>query len=330
MSEVKVSILLAARNEAGNILDCLQALDALDYPKEEIEIWIGDDGSTDQTAQLVQEYIADKPYFTYHFIDHRLTGLRGKANVLAHLMQRAKGDYFLFCDADITVQPSWCRNMLEGFQPGVGVVVGVTRMLKGNILVDFLSLEWMVALFVIHLAGTLGLPVTGLGNNMAVSRKAYYGVGGYETIGFSVVEDYALFMAIVQKGFSFKMLFSSGILSFSAPLADLKEWTLQRRRWIRGVKDSHLLVQMGIVLAAILFPLLLLLTLIDPGVWAGVLGIHYGAFTLLAIMALLILRQKDLWWVVPFFWPLTMASMSLMLFYYFRSGSIAWKGRIYP
>lgn len=41
--------------------------------------------------------------------------------------------------------------------------------------------------------------MTGLGNNMAVSREAYDAVGGYEQIGFSIVEDYALFIAIIRK-----------------------------------------------------------------------------------------------------------------------------------
>ena len=41
----KVSVLLAVRNEEENILRCLEALEDMDYPKNKIEILIGNDRS---------------------------------------------------------------------------------------------------------------------------------------------------------------------------------------------------------------------------------------------------------------------------------------------
>src|SRR5687767_10374493 len=56
-----VSVLIAARNEAANILGCLQSIESLDYPIDKLEILIGNDDSEDQTRTIVERFIAGKP-----------------------------------------------------------------------------------------------------------------------------------------------------------------------------------------------------------------------------------------------------------------------------
>ena len=64
----RVSILIAARNEAATVLDCLYAITQLTYPADALEVLIGDDQSTDQTGPLVADFIADKPNFNYQLL----------------------------------------------------------------------------------------------------------------------------------------------------------------------------------------------------------------------------------------------------------------------
>ncbi len=142
----KVSILVAARNEAHTILRCLRSLDGLDFPKDQVEILIGNDQSTDATENLVLEFIADKPQFRYLSIQSQLPNLFGKTNVLAQVAQVARGEYFFFCDADISVHPAWVASMLALFTPKVGVVVGVTRMTPTGAFAAMQSLEWLFSL----------------------------------------------------------------------------------------------------------------------------------------------------------------------------------------
>ena len=97
---VKVSILLAARNEEANIERCLKSLDALQFPKENLEICIGDDDSSDKTAEIIQAYIKEKPQFKYYKISQQTDGLKGKANVLAQLAHVTTGDFLFFCVPD--------------------------------------------------------------------------------------------------------------------------------------------------------------------------------------------------------------------------------------
>ncbi|MEZ4901995.1 MAG: glycosyltransferase [Spirosomataceae bacterium] len=128
----KVSILIAARNEAHTILDCLQSVEALSYPKENLQILVGNDASEDDTEQLVQNFITEKPYFQLINVINRENSinatLKGKANVLAHLAQHATGEYLFFTDADIEVPKDWIQNMLLHFKKNVGIVTGITTM----------------------------------------------------------------------------------------------------------------------------------------------------------------------------------------------------------
>jgi glycosyltransferase involved in cell wall biosynthesis len=74
---IKISVLVAARNEEHNIERCLQSLDEVSFPKEKLEIIIGDDDSDDRTAEKVLNFIKDKPHFKYIKIKTQCAGPLG-------------------------------------------------------------------------------------------------------------------------------------------------------------------------------------------------------------------------------------------------------------
>lgn len=326
---VIVSILVAARNEEANIERCLKSLYALDYPVNQMDICIGDDDSTDNTADIIKSYIQDKPQFRYIKVEAAPGALKGKAKVLAQLSKQAKGQYFFFCDADIAVKPTWIKAMLKPFKPGTGVVIGLTRMKKSRTLADLLSLEWLFALTMMKICSLFKIPVTGLGNNMAVTREAYEAVGGYEKLGFSIVEDYALFTAITNHGFGFFQNYTSEVMSLSEPVNSLAELGLQRRRWMEGVMQSFWLTRLTIILAACLIPFLVLLAFWNPALSGSLLLFHYVAITVTSIISVVVLKQYDLLKTVFFFWFYLFIHTTVMLVNYFRRGPLIWKGREY-
>src|SRR3989344_153153 len=99
-TEPLVSILVPAYNEEKTILKTLISVQELDYPKEKIEVIVIDDGSKDNTKQIVQEYIKDKPYF--RLISHPNMG---KAASMNKALKIAKGEFFACLDADSFVHP---------------------------------------------------------------------------------------------------------------------------------------------------------------------------------------------------------------------------------
>lgn len=325
----KVSILLAARNEEATILRCLQALAALDYPKNHLEILVGNDASADATETIVLDFIGDKPQFRYLSIQHQTEGLRGKANVLAQLSHLATGDYFFFCDADIAVAPTWIESMLRFFKPKVGVVVGVTRMVPGGTFAAMQSLEWLFSITAMRFFSLFEIPFTGMGNNMAVTREAYWAVGGYEKIGFSIVEDFALFMAILDAGFTFTQGFQPQVVSLSLPVQRVSELLVQRKRWVKGAMQAPWPIKLSFIASAFLLPALLILGFVAPAWSLGLAVLHFLLVGTISLTGLGLLRQTDLIKFIPIFWFYFSINNTTMLINYLLPTPTVWKGRNY-
>jgi cellulose synthase/poly-beta-1,6-N-acetylglucosamine synthase-like glycosyltransferase len=327
--QVQVSILLAARNEENNIERCLQSLSELDFPKSEMEVLIGDDDSSDGTAEIIHNFTRNKPEYQYYRIQQETAGLKGKANVLAQLSHKAKGNYFLYCDADVAVPANWIHAMLAHFSPETGVVVGLTRMRSTHLFADFLSLEWLFTSSVLRFFSLFKIALTGLGNNMAVTREAYFKVGGYEKIGFSIVEDYAVFMAIVKAKYTFAQAFTEKVVAHSEPLNSLSELKVQRRRWMQGIMESSLILKICVIMSALYVPIICLIAFWDPQqAWSMAVS-HYILITTVVVYAIIVLKQKDLWKTVFFFWFYLMLVCLWMLLIYASPGKTVWKGRNY-
>ncbi len=324
-----ISILVAARNEEYNIIRCLHSLHRLDYPGNRIEILIGNDGSSDQTSALVRNFIHDKQQFRLLDIVYREAGLKGKTNVLAQLVRIAQGEYYFFCDADIAVNSNWIKNMLRHFHPGVGVVNGITVMESKGIYSDCQSIEWILALSSFKLLSFFNIPVTSMGNNMAVSSEAYHATGGYEHIGFSVVEDYALFKAILGKGYRFYQTFEPGVIAGSVPVDSIKSQLAQRKRWMQGAMQIPAWL-ISLFIAGTLLPLICLAFLpFYTLTSACLLFASYALITIFSGMGILYLNQFRLMKSLPFFWFYLSAMNLLSLISHFRPGKIVWKDREY-
>lgn len=325
-----VSILIAARNEEANIIRCLTAIDALDYPREKIQVLIGDDGSTDRTRQLIEKHMADKPGYTCITVQAQLGEARGKANVLAHLARLATADIFLFTDADIAVPPTWIKAMLAGLEPGVGVVTGLTTI-RGYRLFDMMQrLDWLFSIGLMQVFSDLKMPVTTMGNNMLLTREAYETVGGFESIPFSITEDIAIFNRILRKGFDFRNMYCGSVLALSEPSPNYGALLEQRKRWMRGSVHMPKYMFVLFVLHSAYYPVLI------PFFFQASVGIAASiGLAKLLLQSLFLhaclrrLHQKaSLWHYLAFELYLLVTSFILII-YFFIPTKVKWKGRRY-
>ena len=328
-----VSILLAARNEAANLPRCLASLRALDYPAALLEILVGDDGSTDGTGAVAEAALAGFGGRCEVISITEVLGLaRGKANVLAHLARRATADYFFITDADIALPPTWVAGMLAHAAPGVGTVTGLTVVAGPGLLARVQGLDWLLALSLIQVGSDAGQPMTAMGNNMFVTRAAYFATGGYEALPFSVTEDYALFVAVQARGFGFRQVFGPAVRAGSQPAGSWGALVRQRRRWLRGVAALPWFVQAGLVFLS--------------GYWLAVAGLAAAGRPGLALAALALkltaqyaqalaaARRAGLpaprWWLLPLFEGYSLALLIHVTWARaFGRRGIEWKGRQY-
>jgi cellulose synthase/poly-beta-1,6-N-acetylglucosamine synthase-like glycosyltransferase len=326
----KISILIAARNEAANIEKCLEALTRLSYPPEHLEIWIGNDGSSDNTAELIEKFTTRYAHIHLLNITGQMGTARGKANVLAHLVQRAQGKYWLFTDADIEVPPTWVETMIAAFKnEKVGVVTGITSMSGNSWFAKMQAIDWLANLFIIKLLSFLKIPITAMGNNMAVLPEAYRAVGGYENLPFSLTEDYKLFSAILDKGYTFEQCYSPEILVQSAPMPTLEQLLQQRNRWITGASRDQQTYRIIVALLALTYGVAAVCLVIWPQVF---LLLWLGKFllqTLVLAAVMLYLRQPRLLRGLITFELYAVIFTAILLVYHYRNTDVQWKERVY-
>lgn len=118
-----VTVQLPIYNEVYVVERLVEAVAALDYPKELLEIQILDD-STDETRQVasaVAERHRRSGYDVVHLVrDHR-NGF--KAGALQAGLEKARGEFLLIFDADFVPRPDMLRECLPHFSdPTVGMV----------------------------------------------------------------------------------------------------------------------------------------------------------------------------------------------------------------
>lgn len=327
----RVSIFIAARNEEHTILRCLQALEQLDYPKEKLEVLIGDDASFDNTRAVVDAFIRDKPNYSCITITHTLGKAKGKANVLAHLAKLATTDFYFYTDADIAVPPQWIEAMLAGLKhDNIGVVTGITTTTGNSFFAKLLALDWLYALGLIQVVSDLHLRVTTMGNNMLLRRQAYEAVGGYESIDFSITEDIAIFNQILKRGWGFRNIYSQEVLALSTPPESFYTYLHQRRRWMRGAMHLPYYMAIIFVLHSAYYPVLL------PFFAYTSVGVMLSIFTFKLVLQSLFLHlclrrvsRTTRWWMYPLFELYLVVSSIILIIYFFLPIKTNWKGRKY-
>lgn len=94
-----VSVLVPARNEESNIGPCLDSIMSQSYSN--LEIIIGNDGSTDRTLSIAGERAGVDSRVRIIDVPSKPEGWTGKNWACHQLSLLARGDYYLFVDSDV-------------------------------------------------------------------------------------------------------------------------------------------------------------------------------------------------------------------------------------
>jgi cellulose synthase/poly-beta-1,6-N-acetylglucosamine synthase-like glycosyltransferase len=118
-----VTVQIPIYNELYVARRVIEAVAALDWPRERLEIQVLDD-STDETHDLVRivvERLAREGHDIVHLSRDRRTGY--KAGALAAGLLQARGEFVAVFDADFVPHPGFVRALIDHFtDPGVGMV----------------------------------------------------------------------------------------------------------------------------------------------------------------------------------------------------------------
>ncbi len=115
------SIVIPAYNESVRIRPTLDAL--ISHSQKEnwdAEILVVNDGSTDDTAQIVREYAQRHPQIL--LVEN--PGNRGKGYSVRNGMLHARGDICLFTDADLSSPITEAQKLFDAIGQGADIAIG--------------------------------------------------------------------------------------------------------------------------------------------------------------------------------------------------------------
>ena len=124
MSHPFLSIIIPAYNEEVRIVETLEQTVAFLATREySWEVLVADDGSTDATARLVEDFFQHHPKVRLLALAHRGKGGAVKQGVLA-----ATGSYRFICDADLSMPIEQVERFLPPAAPEVDIAIGSREM----------------------------------------------------------------------------------------------------------------------------------------------------------------------------------------------------------
>ena len=170
----RVSIIIPVRDQPEDLLDCLQSLNNLNYPKDRLEIIVVDDGSRKEVSQIITSG-------TVRVIRHDES--KGPAACRNIGAEKANCDIFAFLDADCLAGEDWLKETISFFQTvNIGAVGGYVDGYYKNSFLDRYervasSLNMGQRLILEAKTGSSFYVPTA---NMLVTREAFKATGGFK------------------------------------------------------------------------------------------------------------------------------------------------------
>lgn len=122
----RISIIVPALNEARVIGRCFGSLAALDFPKDQFEVVLVDNGSSDGTVEIARSFAERMQVTVLERRGVRISGLRNWG------VKHASGEIVAFLDADCLAPRSWLRDIVAlAAREGAGVI-GANYLLPAN------------------------------------------------------------------------------------------------------------------------------------------------------------------------------------------------------
>ena len=122
----RLSIIVPVYNERETIAEVLDRVLAVECDKEMIVV---DDGSTDGTAQLIEEWLGGRPE---RVAFHRHVRNRGKGAAVRTGLEHVTGEYVVIQDGDLEYDPrDYAKLLAAVIEQGAQVVYG-SRFLGNN------------------------------------------------------------------------------------------------------------------------------------------------------------------------------------------------------
>lgn len=191
----KVSIIVPTFNSARTIGECVDALLKQNYPADKYEIIIVDDGSNDNTAEILKSF-----NIRYHRQDNK-----GPATARNKGVEMAEGEIVAFTDADCIPDSNWISEIVLPLEsPEIVGVKGAYRTTQTSLWVRFAQAEFNERYRILSHHKYIDMVST---YSAAYKKSVFLLMGGFDvSFPFPNHEDTDLSYRMAQRGY--KMVFN--------------------------------------------------------------------------------------------------------------------------
>ncbi|WP_141504100.1 glycosyltransferase [Paenibacillus luteus] len=338
---VQLSVLIPARNEQGNIIECLQSIQRClpaNQSDKRIEVIILDDRSEDETARLVEQFSAEDQRFRLVRGLEKPDGWVGKAYACHQLSMQARGAWYLYVDADTRLRQSALETVLQAISgQAIGFISGFPEQQTGS---------WLEKLVVPMMGFTIAchLPIrlvsassdprfaAAHGGWIAISRATYEAAGGHEANAGQLVDDVALMRAVKRAGHPVVLADVRQQVSMRMYHNASEVWSGYKKNIFAGVGRSGLLLAAVLAIYVLLYLLPFMMLLVSP-LYPALLPSALTGYLLGIAVKAVADRSQGQPWLLALFIPFSIGAVVAIgaaswLSAKFGTGYV-WKGRMY-
>lgn len=247
-----LSVIIPTRNRADLLQLALQSLKSQTLSADSFEVLVIDNGSTDNTKQIVDSFQKQLGYIRYFF--DPTPGL----HVGRHLgLKMAKSDILVYADDDIEAFPTWLEGIAESFQDTSVVLVGGKNLPKFEIEPP----DWILKMWVKDKNGNriLGyLSIIDLGDakkeissyhvfgcNFSIRKSVLLEAGGFhpDTMPQDIIQyrgDGETHVSKFINNMGYRTTYNAKASVFhKVPKERLTEAYFCKRAYLQGISDSY-------------------------------------------------------------------------------------------
>lgn len=228
---IKVSLLVAFRNEAENLPALIASIKKMHEVETIAELVFINDHSTDSGAEQLAELLPEATVLNLP------AGKQGKKAALEFGMAHIKTEYVFLTDADCMLPSEWFVTLYQFcLQSQADMVLAPVKLLPSKFMNKFQQIDFSATQIISAGMALAGKPILANGANLAIRKASFDALQNPLNHFVSSGDDVFMLHAFKAKNFNIKFLKSEKAVVETASAQNLNEFLMQKIRWASKAK----------------------------------------------------------------------------------------------